>query len=419
LKQGYIYNHRECPFENKIFENILAKASCDIYPSPLYPKINFPQHWPKVTRILPIGYRRQSKNDIIEFGIKNYQNVHAILLFLTKKCNLNCEICFDKLAPDRENMSINYIKNIVGDYNRTFVILFGGEPTERNDLPEIIRIVRKSGNYPLLFTNGLKLSNKQYLRQLKKAGLKSICLSLDSLEPEISIKMRGFSKEVFELKLKALRNLKEEGIRTHLNTTLIREFYKYQILQIINYAEKNEFITNLWFRSFSPTTNEMDLENIKANLVSVQEIQNVICWYLGVSPDYFRLWNKLKFELINLISKYLPSYLLPIKFPVFITNVAYLKKGKDNLIPIFTNAELEEIIKTIEQKRYVNLFNMKKLRWGLKFIKYINALENPSPFTIVTRHDTYEYSNYIVPDNDWTITTLLYYPDGTVETRKF
>ena len=52
--------------------------------------------------------------------------------------------------------------------------LSGGEPTMRDDLPEIIHMGRKKGfTFFQLNTNGIRLAREDgYARKLKKAGLK-------------------------------------------------------------------------------------------------------------------------------------------------------------------------------------------------------------------------------------------------------
>jgi hypothetical protein len=64
------------------------------------------------------------------------------------------------------------------------VILTGGEPTLRPDLPELIAFTEKVGMVCGLLTDGLRLTDRHYLRQILEAGLDHVMLLLDpALEP--------------------------------------------------------------------------------------------------------------------------------------------------------------------------------------------------------------------------------------------
>lgn len=60
------------------------------------------------------------------------------------------------------------------------VIFTGGEPTLRPDLPELVEYAEKLGQVTGLLTNGLRLSEPQYLHHLLNAGLDHIMLILDA-----------------------------------------------------------------------------------------------------------------------------------------------------------------------------------------------------------------------------------------------
>jgi MoaA/NifB/PqqE/SkfB family radical SAM enzyme len=112
------------------------------------------------------------------------------------------------------DLSIDEIKSVlrkVGKGKR--IVLMGGEPTIREDLPEIIKLIRKSGNYPILYTNGLKLADISYVKKLKKAGLKQVIITLDGFDPKVTETLRG-NKNEYLLKILALKNLEAEIILT-------------------------------------------------------------------------------------------------------------------------------------------------------------------------------------------------------------
>ena len=83
------------------------------------------------------------------------------------------------------------VRHACGDH--IVIQLSGGEPTVREDLPEIIRLARSYGfGFVQINTNGLRLSeDPAYARQLREAGLSSVFLQFDGTRDEIYRKLRG------------------------------------------------------------------------------------------------------------------------------------------------------------------------------------------------------------------------------------
>jgi uncharacterized radical SAM superfamily Fe-S cluster-containing enzyme len=100
--------------------------------------------------------------------------------------------------------------------------LSGGEPTLRDDLPEIIETARKIGfSFIQVNSNGIRLSSdKNYVRRLQSAGLSSVFLQFDGVDDEIYSSMRG--RALLEQKLKAVVNSGEAGLGVVLVPTLVK-----------------------------------------------------------------------------------------------------------------------------------------------------------------------------------------------------
>ena len=113
------------------------------------------------------------------------------ILFLTYRCNLNCEYCFAKnlvrdkekkhfsISPEKVQQVCTYIENDirVNEWNNNSIVFFGGEPSL---VPNIIAdIINKTSHLRLnysIYTNGLAL-DKMPDSLLKK--LHSILVAID------------------------------------------------------------------------------------------------------------------------------------------------------------------------------------------------------------------------------------------------
>jgi uncharacterized radical SAM superfamily Fe-S cluster-containing enzyme len=149
-----------------------------------------------------------------------------VVLEVTQRCNLNCPVCFasanckQKKDPGVEEIQ-NWCRTLLkngGPYN---IQLSGGEATLRDDLPEIVALLRASGfSFVQLNTNGLRLAqDHDYVRRLKDSGLGCVFLQFDGLSEESHRKIRG--RDLRAIKDAAIRNCGEHGLGVVLVPTLV------------------------------------------------------------------------------------------------------------------------------------------------------------------------------------------------------
>lgn len=172
------------------------------------------------------------------------QETCCVQIEVTGDCNLNCPICFASSENQAsENPSLAEIKkwyqwllNHGGPYN---LQISGGEPTTRDDLPEIVSTAKQLGfSYIQLNTNGLRLAKEpDFVKELKKAGLSSIFLQFDGTKDEIYLKTRG--RALLEEKLKAINNCSEENLGVILVPTLVPGINTDNLGEIIELAINN------------------------------------------------------------------------------------------------------------------------------------------------------------------------------------
>lgn len=120
------------------------------------------------------------------------RKLESVFLFVTGKCNAKCAMCFyaqdmDKKEKDLTFDEIRKLSESAGEFNRLW--LSGGEPTLREDLPEIIEMFHKNNkvkdvNMP---TNALKQDRViEWIERIRK--------NCPDLNLTISISLDGFDK---------------------------------------------------------------------------------------------------------------------------------------------------------------------------------------------------------------------------------
>jgi uncharacterized radical SAM superfamily Fe-S cluster-containing enzyme len=117
--------------------------------------------------------------------------------------------------------------------------LSGGEPTLRDDLPQIITMGRDLGfSFFQLNTNGLRLASQpEYARELRDAGLSTVFLQFDGLDDEVYQSIRG--RPLLEWKQATIANCAEAGLGIVLVPTLVPGVNVGSIGAIVQYALQN------------------------------------------------------------------------------------------------------------------------------------------------------------------------------------
>lgn len=125
------------------------------------------------------------------------QNTCCALLEVTSRCTLSCPICYasaggDGPDPSREELG-RLMDSLIRQSGLCNLQLSGGEPTERDDIPEIVAMARLKGfTFVQLNTNGLRLgTDPDYARRLAAAGLSTVYLQFDAVDDDILSAMRG------------------------------------------------------------------------------------------------------------------------------------------------------------------------------------------------------------------------------------
>lgn len=168
------------------------------------------------------------------------------IIRLTERCNLNCPICLASANDYKEeDLKLRDLLDFTKQGRRLKIDLMSAEPTVREDLPEMIRELKKQGHIVALHTNGLKLADREYVKTLVDAGMDEVHLQMDGFEDKTYITLRG--KPLTDVKMKALENLKEFNIATDLVMVIMPGLNEHEIPAMFEYSQKNDFIRELFF----------------------------------------------------------------------------------------------------------------------------------------------------------------------------
>lgn len=139
----------------------------------------------------------------------------AMTLAVTYRCQCKCSHCSagDHLRNDIQELSTEEAKKIIDDgqdLGITILAFTGGEPLLREDIYELISYVDQNKTMPILFTNGLLLTDEN-VEKLADAGLYSLFVSLDSPDFQEHDRLRGMDG-LFETALQGMKKMKSKGV---------------------------------------------------------------------------------------------------------------------------------------------------------------------------------------------------------------
>lgn len=145
------------------------------------------------------------------------------------RCNIRCRFCYYGNCLSQSNPPNEWVKAQL-IYARRHGIkdvdFSGGEPTLRGDLTELVYYARELGFRKIcVITNGLIMSSESYAQRLIKSGLNDVLFSIHGHCPELHDYLTQIPGS-FQRLLKAIENVKKEGINFRTNTVVTRANYK-------------------------------------------------------------------------------------------------------------------------------------------------------------------------------------------------
>jgi radical SAM protein with 4Fe4S-binding SPASM domain len=143
-------------------------------------------------------------------------------LALTFRCNNDCVHCYAGGPHETPELSTGEWKKVMDRLIGLGIFIFtftGGEPTLRDDLPELLAYAQQKGAVTGLITNGRRLKDREYVEKLEAAGLDFMQITLESHVAEVHDSITRV-KGSWEESVEAIKMLEPTQIYLSTNTTL-------------------------------------------------------------------------------------------------------------------------------------------------------------------------------------------------------
>jgi molybdenum cofactor biosynthesis enzyme MoaA len=210
---------------------------------------------------------------------------------------MTCKNCY---IPNRDipDMDIDKLIETIKRFpERTMIRIVGAEPTVRKDLPEIIQRIKSTGHRTTLLTNGLKLGNYDYVKELKSHGLNHVYLSLNGVDND------DWYEKIDELrcadrKIQALTNLHLNKFIIDTGTIIVKGINDeapsrildlYKRLNIKHALCRIKNVGNLGRSMFDESTGAHQI-NVNTNY-TMDGLIKLIASQTGLSIDYIESWR--------------------------------------------------------------------------------------------------------------------------------
>ncbi|MCC7460792.1 MAG: radical SAM protein [Proteobacteria bacterium] len=181
-------------------------------------------------------------------GICNMHHSHTALanVDLTNRCDMTCPVCFANAnaagyvcEPDLVDVR-RMLQNLrdMKPVPAKVVQFAGGEPTIHPQFFKICEMAKEMGFWHIqVASNGKNLSNYEFAKKAKAAGLHTIYLQFDGVTDDVQFKTRA--EKIMDTKRKVVENARKVGLRVVLVPVLVKGVNDHQVGDIIRFAVQN------------------------------------------------------------------------------------------------------------------------------------------------------------------------------------
>ncbi|MEM0348874.1 MAG: radical SAM protein [Candidatus Caldarchaeum sp.] len=330
-------------------------------------------------------------------------------LVITNRCDLHCWYCFfyAEKAGYIYEPTLDQIREMVKQLKAerpvpgNSVQITGGEPCLRDDLPEIIKILKEEGvDHIQLNTNGIRLAHDfEFFKRIKEAGVSNLYMSFDGVTP------RTNPKNHWEVP-KTLENARKLGVGVVLVPTVIKSVNDHELGDIIRFGFQNiEVVRAVNFQPVSLTGRMPKKEREKYRITIPDCIHRIEEQTNGEIPREAWFPVPACTPLTNFIEALTrkAQYELSIHFACGAGT--YVFKDHDKLVPITEFVDVEGLIKYLQDKTEEIEAGKNRFYIALKVLanisKYINTKKQPTGlnlkqmlYNIIVKHDYHSVGDW-------------------------
>lgn len=244
---------------------------------------------------------------------KYNRQVNYLRIGLTDRCNLRCRYCMPAAGIDfshRKDLltyeELTRLAHIFRGLGVEKVRLTGGEPFVRKDIGKLIESLCTIFPAVHITTNATLLHEHQYIELLKEKGVKSLNISIDSLDRDLfNIITR---RDSFDIVYNNILGCIDAGIKVKLNMVAMKNINLHEIPAFIEFGKQHDievrFIEAMPFndsdgnqQQFFPATELLELVkvNYSTNIKPIAAPGSSSLKYLiddkvkiGIIPAYSR-----------------------------------------------------------------------------------------------------------------------------------
>ncbi len=255
-RDGQIWMEKDCARHGRCEDLMAIDAEFLRRMEKLYPGRDF--------RMTPDPFHNHGSSTV------KYGRGAVLTVDLTNRCNMMCNPCFMDANQVGYVHELNWddIKQILDNSinvtpRRQMSVQFsGGEPTLSPYFIDAVAYSRKLGYQSVqCATNGIRFAQDlDFARRAKAAGLRLAYLQFDGVTNEAN-NHRGVGN-LFDVKKKAIENLKASGIDVTLVTTIVNTINNDQVGPIVQFAINNiDKINAVSFQPVSFTGRDEDIDD--------------------------------------------------------------------------------------------------------------------------------------------------------------
>lgn len=209
------------------------------------------------------------------------REINYMRISITDRCNLRCKYCMPEgieLVPMEDLLTFEEIVKVCEQAVKVginHIKITGGEPLVRRDAPKLIGMIRALPgiNSVSMTTNGVLL--EQFLPELKENGLKSVNISLDTMDPVLYQKLTG--KDEFSRVMRGIDAALRADFQVKINAVMMEGHNEKEWEALVDYARQNpvaiRFIEIMPIglgREFTGVSNQKLIDNLKEKYPSMR-----------------------------------------------------------------------------------------------------------------------------------------------------